>query len=243
VSFRREPAPDPEVVARLDRVLGREPPDPVPAPVPLPEWDADRELPSLPERLRAARRDPGRRGVAALALVGLVAAAVSGAVVLRARPHEVAVQQGAAPPRGVVSSTPAGQLVVFVGGRVARPGLVHVPAGSRVDDALTAAGGVLDPTDLLTLNPARKLSDGEQVVVGVAGVTAPGVASSPGGPLDLNAATVADLDGLDGIGPVLAQKVVDYRTEHGRFESVDQLREVSGIGEAKFAALKSKVRV
>jgi competence protein ComEA len=121
---------------------------------------------------------------------------------------------------------------------------VRLPLGSRVDDAVRAAGGALPGATYDGLNRARKLSDGEQVLVGVpapAGTAATG--SAGGGLVDLNTADVTALDSLPGIGPVLAQKIVDWRTEHGRFASVDQLREVSGIGESKFAAVKGKVRV
>jgi competence protein ComEA len=114
-----------------------------------------------------------------------------------------------------------------------------------VDDAVRAAGGPLPGATYDGLNRARKLADGEQVLVGVAPAAAsPGSGPVPAGDakVDLNGADVAALDALPGIGPVLAQKIVDWRTEHGRFASVDQLREVSGIGESKFAALKNKVR-
>ena len=122
-----------------------------------------------------------------------------------------------------------------VAGKVRHAGLVHLPLGSRVDDAVRAAGGPLPGVDPGLLNLARKLVDGEQVLVGVPtpGVL-PGAAAGPAGSglLDLNAAGAGDLEGLPGIGPVLAQKILDWRTEHGRFASVDQLREVPGIGDA-----------
>jgi competence protein ComEA len=166
---------------------------------------------------------------------------VAGFVALHARPHEVA-----APPVAFASAAPdAGAVVVVdVAGKVRHPGIVRLPLGSRVDDAVRAAGGPLPGATYDGLNRARKLTDGEQVLVGVpapTGSTAAG--STTGGLVDLNAADVTALDSLPGIGPVLAQKIVDWRTEHGRFASVDQLREVSGIGESKFAAVKSKVRV
>ena len=105
--------------------------------------------------------------------------------------------------------------------------------------------------DLGALNLARKLVDGEQVLVGVPQPVEAVAPPAPGGggpsvdglPVDLNAATAAQLDTLPGIGPVLAQKIVDWRTEHGRFGSVDQLREVTGIGESKYAELQGRVRV
>jgi competence protein ComEA len=141
-----------------------------------------------------------------------------------------------------------------VAGRVARPGLVRVPAGSRVADVLEAAGGPLPGTDLAGVNLARKVSDGEQVALGVPAATdaapagappggGPAGAGAPGGPLDLNSATVEQLDGLPGVGPVTAQHIVDWRTRNGRFASVDQLREVDGIGERRFGQLRDLVRV
>ena len=148
------------------------------------------------------------------------------------------------------------EVVVSVAGKVVRPGLVRLPVGSRVDDALRAAGGPIAGTSPGLLNLARRLVDGEQVLVGVepppgspagaptgaSGAATAGTAA-PGAPLDLNAATLADLDALPGIGPVLAQRILDWRAEHTRFASVDQLREVTGIGEAKYQDLKAQVAV
>lgn len=186
-----------------------------------------------------ARLDPGRRGVAALAVLAALAAVAAGAVVLRSRPQEVAapVVERAGVAVGA-SAAPGGEVVVSVAGRVRRPGLVRLPAGSRVDDAVRAAGGAT--VGVGTLNLARRLVDGEQVLVGVAGAAAGATAA---GLLDLNAATADQLDGLPGIGPVLAERIVDWRTEHGRFASVDQLREVPGIGESKYLQVKAKVTV
>jgi competence protein ComEA len=135
--------------------------------------------------------------------------------------------------------------VVDVEGKVRHPGLVRLPDGARVDDAIRAAGGVLPGVPTAALNLAQKVSDGQQVLVGLdpAPAGGGGGGASGGGLLDLNLATVEDFDSLPGIGPVLAQRIVDWRTEHGRFASVDQLQEVSGIGNAKYSSLKSKVRV
>jgi len=158
-----------------------------------------------------------------------------------------------------------GSVVVAVAGTVRRPGVVTLPAGSRVTDAVAAAGGLLPGADPGLLNLARKVTDGEQVLVGV-GPGAPGAPGVPGAPahgqpgpsgqvptgsgggagqpgvlLDLNLATSQQLDDLPGVGPVLAQRILDWRTTHGRFASVDQLREVTGIGEAKFADLRPLV--
>ena len=199
------------------------------------------------EELSAATYDPGRRGALALVAIGVVATLVAGVVLLRGRSSEqplvVPAVAGAGP-----ATTSGPQIVVDVEGRVRHPGLVRLPEGARVDDAVRAAGGVLPGVSTATLNLAQKVSDGQQVLVGL-DLPASGAGSGGGGGagagglLDLNLATVDDFDGLPGIGPVLAQRIVDWRTEHGRFASVDQLQEVSGIGASKYATLKSKVRV
>jgi competence protein ComEA len=201
--------------------------------------------PSVGELLRSGRYDPGRRGAAALVAVALVAAVVAGVVLLRGRPAE----QPLAVPEVATSSQAAGaELVVDVEGKVRHPGLVRLRDGSRVDDALRAAGGVLPGVSTAGLNLAQKVTDGQQVLVGIAPMGAPlgapaGAGTAAGGLLDLNLASADQLDALPGIGPVLAQRIVDWRTEHGRFASVDQLQQVSGIGASKYASLKSKVRV
>lgn len=220
--------------------------DPAPAPMRPPREDpapADEPAPRLMpptvrELLASGRVDPGKRGAVALAVVGLVAAVLAAMLLVRGRASE---QPLTVPPvAGSVSSSAGPELVVDVAGKVRRPGLVHLVLGARVDDALRAAGGVLPGVSTASLNLARKLADGEQVLVGADG-SAPG--GSAGGLLDLNTATAEQLDALPGIGPVLAEKIVSWRTEHSRFASVDQLREVGGIGEAKYASIKNKVRV
>jgi competence protein ComEA len=114
-----------------------------------------------------------------------------------------------------------------------------------VADALQAAGGALPGTDLSSLNLARKVVDGELIAVGVTPPPAavPTGAAAPDQPLDLNTATVEQLDALPGVGPVLAQNIVGYRTAHGAFRSVDELRQVDGIGDTRFERLKPLVRV
>lgn len=210
----------------------------------LPAW--------LPAPVRLGRFDPGRRGAVALVVVALLAAVVAGGVVLRGRPQEVVVPAvlDAGIPLPGASPAPAArqpEVVVAVAGLVVRPGLVRLPAGSRVADALAAVGGPAPGASTELLNLARKLVDGEQVLVGVdpppGAPVGPSTTAAQGGLLDLNAASVSDLDALPGIGPVLAQRIVDWRTENDRFDGVEQLREVTGIGEAKFADLRSKVTV
>jgi competence protein ComEA len=145
---------------------------------------------------------------------------------------------------------PVGEVVVDVAGKVRRPGIVRLPAGSRVVDALEAAGGPRRGVRLTALNLARILVDGEQVLVGVP--AAPGVAASaasdPGAPapaalVNLNTADQTLLESLPGVGPVTAQAILEWRSEHGAFSAVDELMEVSGIGEATLAELAPLVTV
>ena len=155
------------------------------------------------------------------------------------RPREVVpvVAEGAA-----VAPSPAaasgGEVVVHVVGSVRRPGLVRLPAGSRVADAIDAAGGGTAPKVLSTVNLARVLVDGEQIAVG-----ARGAAGQAQGGLPLNSAKAADFEALPGIGPVLAQRIVAWREQHGAFRSVDELGEVPGIGDAILGQVRPLVRV
>jgi competence protein ComEA len=161
-------------------------------------------------------------------------------------------------------------VVVHVVGRVRHPGVVRLPQGARVEQAVTAAGGARSDADLSRVNLARPLVDGEQVVVPRPGesalasggpgsvVAAPGsvvggTTGSPGSgsgvirqhaqPVDINTATQAELDTLPGVGPVLAQRILDWRAQNGQFTSVDELGEVSGIGDAVLARLRPLVRL
>jgi competence protein ComEA len=167
-----------------------------------------------------------------------------------------AVRGGRAAVTGAVgTASTAPGVVVHVVGQVRRPGLVVLPAGGRVGDALAKAGGALPGADLTALNLARPLVDGEQVRVpkpgeapppappGPSGSSGGGGAGGTSGPVNLNTASAGALEELPGVGPVLAQRIVDWRTEHGRFTSVDELGEVSGIGEKMFAQLQDKVTV
>lgn len=136
-------------------------------------------------------------------------------------------------------------LVVDVSGAVRRPGLYRLRDGSRIDDAIAAAGGPTGKAQLDAVNLAAPVADGEQVLVpgsGAAGaVAASGGPASPSAPLDLNTATAEQLDALPGIGPVTAQKIIDYRTAHGPFHAVAELQGVPGIGPAKMAQLEGLV--
>jgi competence protein ComEA len=165
---------------------------------------------------------------------------------------------GAAPagtaPAGPATGGPAAsaaEVVVAVGGKVHRPGLVRLAPGARVADALQAAGGAHRGVDVALLNLARKVADGELIMVGVtpppgtpaANPAASGGASPGAGPVNLNTATVADLDTLPGVGPVLAQRIVDHREQHGAFAAVSDLRKIEGIGSARYDQLKDLVTV
>ena len=207
---------------------------------------------------RAVRLDPGRPAAWVLwAAAVLAALAVVGWTWLdrpavEQVPPAVAPAPTSTPPNP--TGAPEGAVVVSVVGEVVSPGVVTLPAGSRVADALSAVGGLLPGADPAAVNAAAVLGDGQQIAVGVPGAPANGasgvgVSGAPagvaagGGLLDLNSATVADLDALPGIGPVLARRIVDHRTAHGPFTSVDQLDDVNGIGPAIFADLVDRVRV
>jgi competence protein ComEA len=137
------------------------------------------------------------------------------------------------------SNGPSG--FVHVVGAVNKPGLYELPAGDRVIDAIAAAGGFTAAADQTQVNLARVVSDGEQLVVPKKGATpsAPGATSS--GKVNINTADATALATLDGIGPALAQRIIDFRESHGRFSSVNDLQNVTGIGDKKFAAIKDHV--
>ncbi|HEY8471450.1 MAG TPA: helix-hairpin-helix domain-containing protein [Natronosporangium sp.] len=232
------------------------PDDPGSSPEPAGDPPATPAPGGLP-RLAGAAFDPGRPGLRALAVVAvlMVIGAAGFAWWSRPRPEPVApVLADTAAPSAVAppASTEPAELVVAVSGEVREPGLVHLPPGSRVADAIEAAGGLLPGADIDHLNLARRVVDGELITVGIppppgpveGGEPGSGGAAAPGGGLvNLNTATQAELETLPGIGPALARRIIDYRTQHGPFTSVGQLREVSGIGEARFAELEPLVTV
>ncbi len=136
-------------------------------------------------------------------------------------------------------------LVIDVAGAVRHPGLYRLRSGSRINDAIRLAGGATAKAQLATVNLAAPVADGEQIVVPGKGVVAaassPAAGSAPSAPLDLNSATLEELENLPGIGPVTAQKILDYRQAHGAFHAVAELEGVSGIGPAHMAQLKGLV--
>jgi competence protein ComEA len=187
---------------------------------------------------------PRRLAAAALALVAVsllgawqLARGSSGGGVGEARPAAIRVDSGSEGSRSVV---------VHVAGAVRRPGVYRMRASARVDDAVGRAGGATRRADLSQVNLAAQVEDGRQVLVpekvraGAAGVPAE---TAPEVPLNLNTATLEQLDELDGIGPATAQSILDYREEHGGFGSVEELGEVPGIGEVRLASLREQVRV
>ena len=236
-------------------------------------WSAERRRGgfSLPDRWRDARFDPGRSGALVLIVVGIVVATATVLGVRSDRPETQSVPS--LPAAGVHSLTPAPatttpaaaasapapaeEIVVSVVGLVASAGLVRLPPGSRVADALAAAGGVRDGGDTLGLNLAQRLSDGDQVLVGAATTQAPpsavggasagspGPAGAPaatgGGLVNLNTATETELDALPGVGPVTAAAIVAWRTTNGKFTDISQLGEVDGIGPVRLEKLRGQV--
>jgi competence protein ComEA len=243
-----------------------------------PDTSLSRWLPDAPTAgpswVTAIRADPGRAGVIALIAVGAVAVLVTVFTLVRDDPPPVVSAK--LPPVQMVSSTsptagtpavePGGPVVVSVVGLVHQPGLVTLDSGARIADALTAAGGTLDGADLIGLNMARRVSDGEQIVVGItsppgtpsamgSSITAPpGKSTGPAAPagpagheppgaVNLNTATAEELDALPGVGPVTAAAIVGWRDANGRFSSVEQLGEVDGIGPARLEKLRDLVHV
>ena len=152
-------------------------------------------------------------------------------------------------------------------GLVHKPGLVTLASGARIADAVTTAGGALDGADLIGLNMARRVADGEQIIVGIAAPpgepttmgssvasepsppapagepTTTGSAAAPGGLVDLNTATLEQLDTLPGVGPVTAAAIIAWRDANGSFTSVDQLADIDGIGPARLEKLRAQVHV
>ncbi|MFC0622665.1 helix-hairpin-helix domain-containing protein [Kribbella deserti] len=245
-------------------------------------WGADTET-GLVDRLRGGRWALAPKHLGVIAIVLVLGLLWAGWTVLKSRPEPISVDRvpvgvtsgspvggsphdgasnpptpdtnGTRPPSPSPSADPA-RVVVHVAGKVRRPGLIRATTGARVADVLAAAGGALPGVDLTTVNLARQVQDGEQILIGVAGAeqsdgrpdpkpSTGGDKSSPaaGQPLDLNSATSAQLEALPGVGPVLALRIVEWRTQNGRFTAVEELLEISGVGAKKFEALRPHVRV
>ena len=175
----------------------------------------------------------------------------SAAVTVEPEPSAPAAAKPAAPG----APAPAGAPVwVHVAGEVRRPGVYRVPRGARVHEAVQLAGGLTSRAEQTGVNLVARVTDGQQVIVprrgavpvaaggtgsGAAGASGSGAA--PGAKVSLATATVEQLDGIDGIGPTLAKRIVEYRDQHGGFRSVDELRQVDGIGEKRFQSLREAV--
>lgn len=176
----------------------------------------------------------------ALGLVATIVLLLSVFIVIRGN------TQSSAAPEIVPVTIAEPEIFVDVTGAVNKPGVYTLTGKSRVIDAIKAAGDSAPGADLSTINLARVLNDGEQIYVDslVMNSSGQGVSKkTPSGPININRATARQLDALDGIGPVIAARIVEYRKINGSFLSVDDLQKVSGIGAAKFAQIKSKVRI
>ena len=176
----------------------------------------------------------------ALLILGALIIIFSSLIVVRGNSHEIV-----APPVVAVQIA-APEIFVDVTGAVTKPGVYKLAANSRVIDAIKAAGDSAPGADLSTINLARVLSDGEQIYVDATIINSAGKRISKtvhSGPINVNRATAAQLDSLDGIGPVIAKRIIEYRKVNGPFATVEDLQKVSGIGIAKFAIIKSKLRV
>jgi competence protein ComEA len=195
--------------------------------------------------------------VAAFVVVLLAARMISSGDDSGAARVSLAAPRGAAAPSKTSTAPPAPGhlLVVDVAGEVRRPGVYRVPAGSRADAAVQQAGGVTRHGESAAVNLAMPLRDGQQIVVprrgaapvapagGAPGSSAPGgsgvaTGTTPAAPISLSTASVEQLDTLDGIGPTLAGRIVQYRDAHGGFRSIEELRQVDGIGEKRFESLR-----
>jgi competence protein ComEA len=262
VGVRPDDAPADDITAD-DTPADDAPPDDVPAGEQSDDWRSREFLPPGAGRHRSPgavpRWSPGVRGARSLWLAGVGAALALVVWTWLDRPQVQPAPEPAPAPMSAPSSTarsaamPVGEtsevsptVVVSVVGLVARPGLVTLPVGSRVADAVEAAGGLLPEADAATINQAALVSDGEQIAVGVPGAPPAAPASTSGGsggPVDLNTATVAELDALPGIGPVLAQRIVEHRTTVGPFTSAEELDDVPGIGPSIAAELAALVSV
>jgi competence protein ComEA len=198
--------------------------------------------------------DAARASRSEIALIVLLGIAVVGAglvvIVRSSDPPAPPVERVVASPEAAASPTTAGQVVVHVSGQVTAPGVYELPAGSRVQDAITAAGGPLAGADPNALNLAAVVADGQKITIPKPGEAVPAAddpaavaMGAPGAKVNLNQATQAQLEELPGVGPVLAQRILTHRQTKGRFTSPRQLLEVSGFGPKKYESVKDQITV
>ena len=179
-----------------------------------------------------------------LAVIFALSIGIAGFYFLNSRPLGQMPVISDVPP--IIAQPEPAKLIINVAGKVANPGVYQLPSGSRVIDAIEAAGNQLKGVDISDINLARVLVDGEQILVGAnkySGGKAVAKKVSPDNPLDVNRATLAQLDTLPGIGPVTAQRIIDYRIKVGRINSLDELKKISGLGGLKFEEIKPLLRV
>ena len=179
-----------------------------------------------------------------LAIIFALSIGIAAFYFLNSRPGaEIAAIEELAP---IVEQVEPAKLIVNVAGKVANPGVYQLPSGARVIDAIQAAGNQLKGVDISDINLARVLVDGEQILVGGSkSISNRSVVKkiSPENPLDINRATLAQLDTLPGIGPVTAQRIIDYRIKVGRINALDDLKKISGLGGSKFEEIKPLLRI
>lgn len=179
-----------------------------------------------------------------LAIIFALSIGIAAFYFLNSRPGaEIAAIEELAP---IVGQVEPAKLIVNVAGKVANPGVYQLPSGARVIDAIQAAGNQLKGVDISDINLARVLVDGEQILVGGSkSISNRSVVKkiSPDNPLDINRATLAQLDTLPGIGPVTAQRIIDYRIKVGRINALDELKKISGLGGSKFEEIKPLLRI
>ena len=217
---------------------------PLPPPLPPPPV----EVPLI-ERVRAWPRSLQVLAAVGVAVAGAVAWLVTSSAGVRAGPApELSLPRATAADVGSAAESVAGEAYVHVAGAVVRPGVYRVPGDARVTAVLDAGGGPTDDADVDQLNLAARARDGERIYVPRRGEQPPppsptGTGSSAGGVVDLNTATADQLDSLPGVGPSTAQAIIEERQRRGRFRSVDELLDVRGIGDARLAQIRSKVRV
>lgn len=186
-------------------------------------------------------------GAAVLILIVAIAIYAAGH---SGEPDDIEVATGSNDTAAAEQSEEPEEVIVDICGAVNDSKVVTLPSGSRVEDAIKAAGGLTDEADLSGINRAAELADGEKIYIPTAdeverGIELPSAESniSADGSININEATAEELETLNGIGPVTAEKIIQYRTEYGKFESKEELMEVNGIGEKTYAQIKDKIRV